>query len=203
MKLGFNFQSILALTIAALMGTGAIAQQIYKTDQGHTEVFFKWNHAGVVDQYGEFTRANGTLTLFPDNIEASALEAIIETSSVASGFAPMDRMLKSARLLDVEQYPQITFKSTSIEQTGDATALITGDLTIHGVTKPTILEATLTFRGSHPLQRYLPDIYSGEWLAFEAKGRIPNHTVFGVGSSSTIGSKWWIDIEIRTELKRQ
>ena len=77
--------------------TAAQSQQIYKTDPGHTEVFFSWSHAGVSMQYGEFTRFDGTLTLYPDKLEDSHVEATIDATSVVAGFEPMDKMLKSRR----------------------------------------------------------------------------------------------------------
>ena len=179
----------------------ANAQQVFKTDQGHTEVFFGWSHAGVSMQYGEFTKAEAVLTLLPDRLEGSSVVAKIDATSVTAGFEPMDNMLKSRSLLDVEKFPEITFKSTAIELTGKDTAKVTGDLTIHGVTRSVILDTKLTFRGSHPLTRYF-EYYKGEWLAFHATGKI-NHTSFNVGSSSTIGSKGTIFIEIRTEMQRK
>lgn len=184
------------------LSTTANSQQIYKTDPGHTEVFFSWSHAGVSMQYGEFTRFEGTLTLYPDKLEDSHVEATVDATSVSAGFGPMDKMLKSKSLLDVENYPEITFKSTSVEVIGKEAANVTGDLTIHGVTRSVVLETKLTHRGSHPLSRNFPDYYSGSWLAFEAKGKI-HHPSFDVGSSSTIGSKGSIFIEIRTEMQRK
>ena len=153
-------------------------------------------------QYGEFTRFQGILTLYPDQREQSHVEATIDTTSVSAGFEPMDNMLKSRSLLDVEKYPEITFKSTKVEVTGKDTANVTGDLTIHGVTRSIVLDTRLTHRGSHPLYRYLPDLYSGSWLAFEARGKI-HHPSFDVGSNSTIGSTGAVTIEIRTEMQRQ
>jgi len=180
-----------ALTVSM---TPALAQT-YKTDQGHTEVRFGWSHAGVSNQHGEFTKAEGLRDMKAADVEASTLNVTIDTNSLSSGFGPLDDHLKSADFLEVETYPEITFVSTGIERTGDTTADVTGDLTIHGVTKPVTLKTTLTHQGEHPLGSAI-DYYKGDWVAFTAEGEI-DHTEFGVGPFST-GP---ITIEIATEMK--
>ena len=142
--------------LSALLLTAAVpalAAETYYTDQGHTEVRFGWSHAGVSMQTGEFTTASGKLDLDPDNVEQSSISVTIDAASVSTGFEALDTHLKSADFLEVETYPEITFVSTSIERTGDTTANVTGDLTIHGVTQPVTLETTLTHRGDHPVPR--------------------------------------------------
>ena len=185
----FLSASLLAFTPAAL------AAETYYTDQGHTEVFFEWNHAGVSLQAGEFTTAKGVLNLDPDNVENSSVSVTIDANSVSTGFKPLDDHLKTADFLSVEKFPEITFKSTSVKRTGEDTADVTGDLTIHGVTKPVTLNTKLTHRGDHPVAKFL-DYYRGQWVAFSATTEI-DHQAFGVGSFST-GP---ISITIRTEMK--
>ncbi|MGI9494010.1 MAG: YceI family protein [Geminicoccaceae bacterium] len=183
--------SALFLTLAV----PAQAAEVYYTDQGHTEVRFGWSHAGVSMQTGEFTTASGKLMLDPDNIEQSSISVTIDAASVSTGFEALDKHLKSADFLEVETYPEITFESTSVERTGDTTANVTGDLTIHGVTKPVTLETTLTHRGEHPVAAMI-DYYKGQWVAFSATTEI-DHQAFDVGGFST-GP---ISIEIVTEMK--
>lgn len=189
-----------AAALAASLSLGLAAPQAwaaetYYIDQGHTEVRFSWNHAGVSVQSGEFTTATGKLVLDPDNIANSTIEVKIDASSVSSGFGPLDNHLKSKDFLDVETYPEITFKSTSVTQTGDKTADVTGDLTIHGVTKPVTLKTTLTHRGEHPVAAVL-EYYKGKWTAFSATTEI-DHIAYQVGGFST-GP---ITISIVTEMK--
>ncbi len=189
-----TFKSMIAAAALTVAMTPAFAQT-YKTDQGHTEVRFNWSHAGVSTQNGEFTKAEGVLDLNADDVEASTLTVTIDTSSLTSGFGPLDDHLKSADFLEVETYPEITFVSTGIERTGDTTADVTGDLTIHGVTKPVTLKTTLTHQGEHPLGSAI-EYYAGDWVAFTAEGVI-DHMEFGVGPFST-GP---ITILITTEMK--
>ncbi len=169
-------------TIGLLAATpfAAMAADAYKTDQGHTEVHFGWSHFGVSTQTGEFTEVDGTLMLDEDDISKSTLEVTVSAASLATGFGPLDDHLKSADFFEVETYPEITFKSTSVTQTGDKTADVTGDLTMHGVTLPVTLKTTLTFQGEHPVAGFNP-AYAGAWVAFEATGVIENHLDFGIG----------------------
>ena len=186
---------ITALSLAAGIASPSFAAETYLTDQGHTEVFFSWSHAGVSIQTGEFTTANGKLVLDPEGVENSTVSVTIDANSVSSGFGPLDDHLKSKDFLEVETYPEITFTSTAVKRTGDDTADITGDLTIHGVTKSVVLNTTLTHRGEHPLGAFI-DYYKGNWVAFSATTEI-DHQAFNVGSFST-GP---ISIKIVTEMK--
>lgn len=182
--------------LAALSGIAstAFADQTFKTDQGHTEIRFGWNHAGVTRQHAEFTTANGTLNL-ADDIEKSSVSVVIDANSLSSGFAPLDDDLKSKNFLNVATYPEITFQSTAIKQTGEKSFDVTGDLTIHGVTKPVTLKAEMTHRGEHPVAQFF-DYYKGDWIAFRATTAIDNMD-YSVGSFPT-GP---IEIEINTELQ--
>ncbi len=190
-----RLSAVFALFALMLSSASAQAAKDYYTDQGHTEVKFAWNHAGVSVQTGEFVKVEGHLSLDAKNISKSTLTVTIDANSVSSGFGPLDDHLKSADFLDVEKFPEITFKSTKIERTSDTTADVSGDLTIHGVTKPVVLKTILTHQGAHPVAAAL-DYYRGDWVAFTASTEI-DHQAFGVGSFST-GP---IAITITTEMK--
>lgn len=181
--------------VASSVFSSAFAAETYATDQGHTEVRFSWSHAGVSIQTAEFDKVNGTLTLDPESPENSSVTVTVDTSSLSSGFEPLDKHLKSKDFLEVETYPEITFVSTSVKKTGEDTADVTGDLTIHGVTKPVVLATTLTHRGEHPLGGAI-EYYRGKWVAFSATTEI-NHLDFGVGPFNT-GP---ISITVVTEMK--
>ncbi|MCP4315560.1 MAG: polyisoprenoid-binding protein [Hyphomicrobiales bacterium] len=182
--------------VLALPAIPAFAAETYYTDQGHTEVRLGWNHAGVSMQSAEFTTVKGELNLEPEDVEDSTLNVTIDTASISTGFGPLDDHLKSKDFLEVETYPQITFTSTGVKRTGDNTAEVTGDLTIHGVTKPVTLKTTLTHRGDHPLGAFI-DYYKGKWIAFSAATEI-DHVAFDVGNKFPTGP---ISISIITEMK--
>ena len=195
MKVNKKIISTSALVAAsALLSVAAQAEGTYVTDQGHTEIVFGWSHAGVSLQHGEFTKAEGTLEL-AEKMEDSKISVVVDAASLNSGFEPLDKHLKSADFFEVEKYPEITFTSTSVVEKEENMLEVTGDMTIHGVTKPVVLEAVLTHKGEHPLGKNL-DYYKGEWIAFSATTEI-DHQAFGVGGFST-GP---ITIEINTEMK--
>ncbi|MEM7564131.1 MAG: YceI family protein [Pseudomonadota bacterium] len=182
--------------VAALMllPASVMAATIYVTDQGHTEVLFGWSHAGVSQQNAEFTKAKGTLML-EDDIEKSSVNVVIDVGSLASGYAALDRHLKSPDYLGASANPEITFKSTSISKTGEKTFDVNGNLTLNGITKPVTLKATMTHHGKHPVAKFI-DYYKGDWIAFQATTEI-DHMAFKVGNFST-GP---ISVVINTELK--
>ena len=180
----------------ALLSFAANAAQTYVTDQGHTEVLFSWSHSGVSTQNGEFTVATGTLSL-ADDIEKSSVSVVIDASSVSSGFEALDDHLKSADFLDVANHPEITFESTGVKKTGDKTLDVTGNLTLHGVTKPVTLSAEITHQGPHPVGQFI-DYYKGTWIAFRATTEI-DHMAFNVGSFSTGPISIVINSEMRAK----
>ena len=106
--------------------------------------------------YGRFNDFNGTFTVDADNPEKSSVQATIQTASVDSNHAERDKHLRGDDFLDVDKYPTATFQSTSIEKTGDKTAKITADFTLHGVTKPVTLDAKMIGYGDDPWGIKLP-----------------------------------------------
>ena len=139
---GFAMTSAAALAQDAVDPTAAIAGE-YKTDPGHAYITFTYDHQGYSRPYVRWNEWSGTLNWTPETPAESVVDVTINVASVDSGVAKFDDHLKSADFFDVENYPTITFKSTSVEATGPNTGTITGDLTIKGVTKPVTLEATL------------------------------------------------------------
>lgn len=190
------FKTAALSLVLAMPAIGVNAAEKFATDQGHTEIRVSWNHAGVSVQTAEFEKSSGTLTLDESNPENSSINVEIDMASVSSGFEALDTHLKSADFLNVEKNPKATFKSTSIKKTGDKTADITGDFTLNGVTKPVVLNATMTHLGDHPVGKAL-DYYKGKWVAFSAKTTIENHQDYNIGGFST-GP---LTIEIVTEMK--
>ncbi len=190
----FRIGSLLVAGFTLACSTVALADTTFVSDQGHTEVFFGWSHAGVTRQNAEFTAAVATVNM-ADDLADSTVEVEIDATSLSSGVVALDDHLKTADFLEVETYPTMTFKSTSIEVTGENTMNVVGDLTMHGVTKPVTLATKMTLNGEHPLGKNI-DYYKGQWVAFEATTEI-DHQAFDVGGFST-GP---IAITINTEMK--
>ncbi len=108
----------------------------WKLDPAHSSAEFKVKHMMISNVKGSFSGLTGTLTENTANPSLSAVEASIEISSLSTGDAQRDGHLKSADFFDAEKYPTMTFKSTKVERKGEGEYSVTGDLTLHGITKP-------------------------------------------------------------------
>lgn len=112
----------------------------YQIDPAHSSAQFVVRHMMITNVRGGFSSVKGTVEIDSDNPSASSVDATIDVSSIATLDTQRDTHLKSADFLDAEHYPTITFKSSKIEKTGDEEYNLTGDLTIHGVTKQVTLK---------------------------------------------------------------
>jgi len=112
----------------------------YKIDPAHSTAQFVVRHMMITNVRGAFSNIQGTIDWDAANPGNTSIEAVIDATTIHTQEAARDAHLKSADFLDVEKYPTITFKSTSVESTGDDEVSVTGDLTIHGVTKPVVLK---------------------------------------------------------------
>ena len=104
-------------------------------EPGHTAAEFSVRHMMVTYVRGHFKNVRGTLTFEPTNPRAASVEVTIDANGLWTGEAERDAHLKSADFLDVEKHPKITFKGDQVEMTGATDAVMTGDLTIRGVTR--------------------------------------------------------------------
>ena len=112
----------------------------WKLDPAHSHAEFKVRHMMISNVKGSFSGLTGTLMENAADPSLSSIEASIEVASIATGDAQRDGHLKSADFFEAEKYPQMTFKSTRVERKGEGEYRVTGDLTIHGVTKPVTFE---------------------------------------------------------------
>lgn len=113
----------------------------YKIDPAHSSAHFVVRHMMITNVRGGFSGVEGTINYDPDHPTQSAINVAIDASKISTLDEQRDTHLRSADFLDVEQYPSIAFRSKKIELGGDEEWKITGDLTIHGVTKEVVLNA--------------------------------------------------------------
>jgi len=118
----------------------ATSQTIWKVDPVHSKVIFSVSHMVISEVSGRFNDFEATIVQTKDDLSDSKLTATIKTKSIDTDNEGRDKHLRSADFFDVEKYPEITFTSKSFEKTGKDTYKITGDLTMHGATKPVVLE---------------------------------------------------------------
>ncbi len=116
----------------------------YKLDKSHATLTFVVSHLGFSNYHGQFTSFDATMSFDPANAAAAKLTAHIDPNSLSVPNPPPGFLdeLKGAQFLDTAKYPDMSFVSTSIEVTGEKTGKITGDFTMHGVTKPVMLDVT-------------------------------------------------------------
>ena len=113
---------------------------VWNLDPVHSVAEFKVKHMMISNVKGQFTGISGVLNLDESDISNSHVEATIDASSINTRDAQRDTHLKSADFFEVEKYPTLTFRSTNIKPAGDGELAVTGDLTIHGITKQVVFQ---------------------------------------------------------------
>jgi polyisoprenoid-binding protein YceI len=132
-------KTAIAITMLAVLPALAHADT-WQIDPAHTNVEFTVRHMMISNVKGQFQRTSGTITTNGSDPASATIDATIDASSVDTRVEKRDMHLKSPDFLDVAKYPTITFKSTKVEAAGPNKFKVTGDLTLHGVTKPVVLE---------------------------------------------------------------
>ncbi len=153
------FAAVLALSAAgaaqAQLTTSPAAVQAgtYKLDPAHGKITWSVTHFGFSTYIGQFSTVNATLKVDPKAPAASSVDVTVDTTSLGTLNAALDTHLKSKDFLDVAAFPTATFKSTKVTVTGEKTADIAGELTLHGVTKPVVVHAVFNQGGANPMDK--------------------------------------------------
>jgi polyisoprenoid-binding protein YceI len=181
---------LLVSVAAVLLPLSAAAQlETWQIDPAHSASQFAVRHFGISTVRGVFTKTTGTLQYDPADPSKTVIEVSIDAASVDTRVQARDNDLRSAHFLDVQKYPAITFKSKRVESEGKGKLKITGDLTIHGVTK----EAVLQVEGPNgPIK----DPRGSEHMGASASTQI-NRKDFGVnGSPGAVGDDVTITLDV-------
>jgi polyisoprenoid-binding protein YceI len=145
----------LAALVALAAPLPALAADYAIDDKGaHASINFHIKHLGYSWLTGRFDSFRGTFSYDEANPAASRVSVEIDTGSVNSNHAERDKHLRSKDFLETATYPKATFVSTRVEPGADGTAKITGDLTLHGVTKPVVIDARMIGMGADPWGGY-------------------------------------------------
>jgi polyisoprenoid-binding protein YceI len=185
----------LGVAMIALMAGGAVAET-WNIDATHSTVGFKVRHF-FSKQAGEFNEFSGTIDFDPANPETAAAEVTIQVASIDTDNDGRDNHLRSADFFDAEQFPTMIFKSTKIVRGGDG-FMVTGDLTMHGVTKEVSFEMAFMGHG--------PDAWGGTRAGFSAEleldrkdfGIVWNNTLDAGGT--VLGDEVTVNLEIEAVL---
>lgn len=179
----------------------------YKLDKSHASLIFRVNHLGISNYTARFKRFDAQLQFDPKNPTSSSIIAKIDPTSIETDFPDkkvnFNAMLQKAQWLDVAKFPQITFASKEIIITGKNKARITGELSLHGIKHPVILDAI--FNGGYEKHDFDP---SGSRIGFSAHGSLKRSDfgiTFGIpeaGSKMGVGDEveFFLEVEFTKPL---
>ena len=184
-------------TLTTVDATGLPAQSAWDIDPGHAEVAFVGRHFMMTKVRGRFTDVSGEVRIGASMAD-SRVNVTIGTASVESGNSARDEHIRSAELFDVETFPTATFRSTSVEWSGDS-GVVHGDLTLHGVTRNVPLQ--VTFEGQ------VRDPWGGQRAVFAARTKV-NREDFGItwnvaleAGGVLVSKEIQIEIDLETVLR--
>ncbi len=152
---------VLAAALATAATAAFAAPEKYVLDASHSQIVFSYNHLGYSTTYGMFSGFEGEIMFDQADPANSSVAVSMPVKSMFTGWEARDGHFMSGDFFGASGEELVSFTSTGIEVTGDDTAIITGDLSMNGVTKSVALDATLNQTGTHP-QAQKP------WAGFDA-----------------------------------
>jgi polyisoprenoid-binding protein YceI len=177
------------ITTLAMAATAAAQAGTWQIDPNHSAAQFSVRHLGVSTVRGAFTKVTGSAKHDPADPSKDSLEATIDTNSVDTRVQMRDNDLRSPNFFDVQKYPTITFHSKTTKVAGTGKLQITGDLTIHGVTKEVILDVDGPSAA-------IKDPWGNQRIGASATTKI-NRQDFGVsGAPGVVGDEITITIDV-------
>jgi polyisoprenoid-binding protein YceI len=145
----------LALAAALVLPTQALAEKyVIDTKGAHAFIQFRIQHLGYSWLSGRFNAFNGGFDYDEKNPDKASVQVEIDTASIDSNHAERDKHLRGEDFLNVKKFPKATFVSTSFDDKGDGTAVLKGDFTLHGITKPLTITVEHVGHGNDPWGGY-------------------------------------------------
>jgi len=185
-----KISSLATISLALFLTLSASAQESWQLDPNHSSAQFAVRHLGISTVRGTFTKVSGTVQLNEADLTRSSAEVTIDATSVDTRVETRDNDVRSPKFLDVQKFPTITFKSKKVEPAGPGKLRMTGDLTIHGVTKEVVLDVD----GPTPAVK---DARSGQQRRGASATTTINRQDFGVsGAPSVVGDEVTITLDI-------
>lgn len=159
---------VLGIAAAFAFAAGAVpakAAEQLEIDLAHTNIAFMIDHLGYSMTLGRFGEFDIALAFDQNQVANSKLDVTVVTESLSTFHEKRDEHLRSPDFFNTAEFPEMTFTSTAIEQTGDNTGRVTGDLTMLGVTKPVTLDVTFNKAAPHPFNKKMT-------VGFSARGTL-------------------------------
>jgi polyisoprenoid-binding protein YceI len=163
------------VTAALVLCSSALCASTYSLEPDYSQGVFRWNHLGFSNPSAQFAQAQGTLEFDAAHATMSSVSVSIPLDSLHTGVPALDDHLRSEDFFETKKYPTATFKSTKVVQGAMSRQLkVSGNLTLHGVTRPVLLDVTLVKAGTNPRT-------SVPTLGFEAVSTV-KRSDFGLGA---------------------
>ena len=180
---------MIAATLAVLLGSPVLTAETteWDVDPSHSGIYFNVRHLGIVDVHGIFGKCSGTVMLDDQDVSKSTVNATVDVSSVETGVDARDKHLETPDFFDVMKFPALTFQSTRVWKTESGGLKMTGNLTIHGVTKE------VTFDVTGPTAPITAMKATRRGVSATAK---IDRKDFGMSFDDTVGADIVIDLEI-------
>jgi len=125
----------------------------YVLDPKHTDVIAQWNHFGFSNPSLHFGQVDGTIVYDADNVAASSVNVTLPLAGLEAYVPAFNEHLRSDEFFDAGNFPEITFTSTKVEAAGVNKLSVSGDLTVKGITRPTVLDVTINSFAPHPMSQ--------------------------------------------------
>jgi polyisoprenoid-binding protein YceI len=165
----------------------------WQLDPYHTQVEFSAKHLGMMTVRGYFDEVSTTADIDPDHPDTAKVEATISTASIRTNNGIRDNDIRSSNFLDVENWPLMTFKSTSVEPAGQDRYTLTGDLTIKGNTHQVVLDVAKYGEFNDPGMM-------GHRIAYSATSKI-NRRDFGLTFNAILDGRLVVGEEIQIQIE--
>jgi polyisoprenoid-binding protein YceI len=190
------FKRLVLASLLALATFSAQAAESYTIDPTHTQVEFTYSHFGFSNITGRFDTVESEFLFDPQDPTQSSVKVTIPMASLSTGVEKLDTHLLSADFFDAEKYPTATFTSTGVTAAGEGRLQVAGDLSIHGVTRPVVLDVTINRIGEHPMAKTPA-------AGFDARTTI-KRSDFGVGNyAPAVSDEVLIEITVESRLAKK
>jgi len=141
----------IAIVTSLALASASVFATTYTLEPNYTQGVFRWNHLGFSSPAAQFSQGTGTLEFDPADPVRSSVSVTIPLSTLNTGVPDLDEDFRSTDFFDTARFPSATFKSTRVEKGSMKDKLkVTGNLSLHGVTKPVTLDVTLVKLGTNP-----------------------------------------------------
>lgn len=164
-----------ALASVVLFAFTPVADAVWKSDKVHSNIKFTITHLMVSDVEGSFKNFDAKITASKADFSDAVVELSADINSINTDNEQRDNHLKGPDFFDAAKYPTFNFKSTSFKKESDKKYKVTGNLTLHGVTKEVTLDATYRGTVQHPMSKK-------NVAGFKVAGAI-NRSDFGIGAN--------------------